>query len=84
MRANSAVEPGIVHALNPPPLAIQWLVTATFWVAGGGRWKNRIRTATAATSPLASVVNVFEVSTVRHTAIRRMCPITTRQSVDRG
>jgi hypothetical protein len=36
MPANSAVEPGIVHALNPPPLAIQWLVTATFWVAGGG------------------------------------------------
>jgi hypothetical protein len=49
MRANSAVEPGIVHALKPP-LAIQRLVTATCWVAGGGRWKNRIRTANAATA----------------------------------
>ena len=29
MRANSAVELSIVHALNPPPAAIQWLVTAS-------------------------------------------------------
>ena len=31
MRANSAVELSIVHALNPPPTGIRWLVTATFW-----------------------------------------------------
>lgn len=31
MRANSAVELSIVHASNPPPTGIQWLVTDTFW-----------------------------------------------------
>ncbi len=36
MRANSAVELGIVHVLHPPPAAIQWLVTATFWVGSAG------------------------------------------------
>ena len=36
MRANSALELGIVHALNPPPLAIQWLVTVVFWVGSAG------------------------------------------------
>jgi uncharacterized protein (TIRG00374 family) len=36
MRANSAVELGIVHALNPPPTAIRWLVTAAFWLGSVG------------------------------------------------
>jgi glycosyltransferase 2 family protein len=36
MRANSAVELGIVHALNPPPPAIRWLVTAVFWLGSVG------------------------------------------------
>jgi uncharacterized protein (TIRG00374 family) len=36
MRANSAVELGIVHALNPPPAAIRWLVTAMFWLGSVG------------------------------------------------
>src|SRR5450631_2845586 len=36
MRANSAVELGIVHALNPPPPAIQWLVAAVFWLGSAG------------------------------------------------
>jgi glycosyltransferase 2 family protein len=36
MRANSAVELGIVHALNPPPAAIRWLVTAVFWLGSAG------------------------------------------------
>lgn len=36
IRANSAVELGIVHALNPPPTAIRWLVTAAFWVGSAG------------------------------------------------
>jgi hypothetical protein len=36
MRANSAVELGIVHALNPPPSAIRWLVTAVFWLGSVG------------------------------------------------
>ena len=36
MRANSAVELGIVHALNPPPPAIRWLVTAVFWLGSAG------------------------------------------------
>jgi uncharacterized membrane protein YbhN (UPF0104 family) len=31
MRANSAVELSIVHALHPPPTGIRWLVTAAFW-----------------------------------------------------
>ncbi len=31
IRANSAIELSIVHALNPPPTAIRWLVTAAFW-----------------------------------------------------
>ena len=36
MRANSAVEIGIVHALNPPPAAIRWLVTGMFWLGSVG------------------------------------------------
>ncbi len=31
IQANSAIELSIVHALNPPPTAIRWLVTAAFW-----------------------------------------------------
>jgi len=31
IRANSAIELSIVHALSPPPTAIRWLVTAVFW-----------------------------------------------------
>ena len=31
IRANSAIELSIVHALNPPPTAIRWLVTAAYW-----------------------------------------------------
>jgi uncharacterized protein (TIRG00374 family) len=36
MRANSAAEIAIVHALNPPPDAIRWLVTALFWLGSVG------------------------------------------------
>jgi hypothetical protein len=36
MRANSAAEVAIVHALNPPPTAIRWLVTTLFWVGSVG------------------------------------------------
>jgi uncharacterized membrane protein YbhN (UPF0104 family) len=36
MRANSGAEIAIVHALNPPPAAIGWLVTATFWLGSAG------------------------------------------------
>ena len=36
MRANSAAELAIVHALNPPPPAISWLVTALFWLGSAG------------------------------------------------
>jgi uncharacterized protein (TIRG00374 family) len=36
MRANSAVELGIVHAVNPPPEAIRWLVTGVFWLGSAG------------------------------------------------
>ena len=36
MRANSTVELSIVHALNPPPPGIQWLVTAVFWLGSAG------------------------------------------------
>ena len=36
MRANSAVELGIVHFLNPPPVGIRWLVTAAFWLGSAG------------------------------------------------
>ncbi len=36
MRANSATELAIVHALNPPPAAISWLVTALFWLGSVG------------------------------------------------
>ena len=32
MRANSAAELWLVHALNPPPEAIRWLVTSIFWL----------------------------------------------------
>ena len=42
MRANSAAELGVVHALNPPPTAIRWLVTSVFWLGIPGwpavRW----------------------------------------------
>ena len=36
MRANSAAELGVVHALNPPPAAIRWLVTSVFWLGSVG------------------------------------------------
>src|SRR3984885_2698085 len=36
MRANSAVELSIVHALTPPPEAIRWLVTSIFWLGSAG------------------------------------------------
>ena len=36
MRANSATELAIVHALNPPPAAISWLVTGLFWLGSVG------------------------------------------------
>jgi glycosyltransferase 2 family protein len=36
MRANSAAEIAIVHALNPPPDTISWLVTALFWLGSVG------------------------------------------------
>ncbi len=36
MRANSAVELTILHALNPPPTAIRWLVTTMFWLGSAG------------------------------------------------
>jgi uncharacterized protein (TIRG00374 family) len=36
IRANSAMELGIVHFLYPPPTAIRWLVTAAFWLGSAG------------------------------------------------
>jgi uncharacterized protein (TIRG00374 family) len=36
MRANSAAELSIVHALTPPPAAISWLVTSVFWLGSVG------------------------------------------------
>jgi hypothetical protein len=36
MRATSATELSIVHALNPPPAAIRWLVTGLFWLGSAG------------------------------------------------
>jgi len=36
MRANSAVELSIVHALTPPPAAIRWLVASVFWLGSAG------------------------------------------------
>jgi hypothetical protein len=36
MRANSAAELSIAHALHPPPAAISWLVTAVFWLGSAG------------------------------------------------
>src|ERR1700722_13640143 len=36
MRANSAVELSIVHALTPPPTAIKWLVASVFWFGSAG------------------------------------------------
>jgi len=36
MRANSAAELWLVHALNPPPAAIRWLVTSVFWLGSAG------------------------------------------------
>ena len=36
MRANSAAEVRLVHALNPPPEAIRWLVTSVFWLGSVG------------------------------------------------
>jgi hypothetical protein len=36
MRANSAVELRIVHALTPPPTAIKWLITSVFWLGSAG------------------------------------------------
>jgi hypothetical protein len=36
IRANSAAELWLVHALNPPPAAIRWLVTSVFWLGSVG------------------------------------------------
>jgi len=36
MRANSAAELSIVHAVHPPPAAISWLVTTVFWLGSAG------------------------------------------------
>jgi uncharacterized protein (TIRG00374 family) len=36
MRANSAAELNIVHAVHPPPAAISWLVTTVFWLGSAG------------------------------------------------
>ena len=36
MQANSAAELGFVHALNPPPEAVSWLVTSVFWLGSVG------------------------------------------------
>src|SRR5213596_2454772 len=36
MRANTGAEIAIVHALNPPPAAISWLVTTLFWLGSVG------------------------------------------------
>src|SRR6202034_658497 len=36
IRANSAVELGIVHSLNAPRPAIRWLLTAAFWLCSSG------------------------------------------------
>lgn len=36
MRASTGAEIAIVHALNPPPAAISWLVTALFWLGSVG------------------------------------------------
>ena len=36
MRANSAAELWVMHALNPPPAAIRWLVTSVFWLGSVG------------------------------------------------
>jgi uncharacterized membrane protein YbhN (UPF0104 family) len=36
MRANSAVELSIVHALTPPPTAIRWMITSVFWLGSAG------------------------------------------------
>ena len=36
MRANSAAELRLVHALNPAPTAISWLVTSVFWLGSVG------------------------------------------------
>jgi hypothetical protein len=36
MRANSAAELRLVHAVNPPPAAISWLVTTVFWLGSTG------------------------------------------------
>ncbi len=36
MRANSAAELSIVHAVHPPPEAISWLVTTVFWLGSAG------------------------------------------------
>jgi uncharacterized protein (TIRG00374 family) len=36
MQANSAAELSVVHALNPPPAGISWLVTSVFWLGSVG------------------------------------------------
>jgi glycosyltransferase 2 family protein len=36
MRANSAAELAIAHAVNPPPDAMRWLVTSVFWLGSAG------------------------------------------------
>jgi hypothetical protein len=36
MRANSAAELAVAHALNPAPDAVRWLVTLVFWLGSVG------------------------------------------------
>ena len=36
IQANSAAELSVVHALNPPPAGISWLVTSVFWLGSVG------------------------------------------------
>jgi hypothetical protein len=36
MKANSAAELSMVHAVHPPPAAISWLVTTVFWLGSAG------------------------------------------------
>ena len=49
MRANSAAELRLVHALNPPPEAIRWLVTSVFWL--GSADANTCDVYSASSSP---------------------------------
>ena len=52
MRANSAAEPRVVHALNPPPAAISWLVTSVFSIRAIGVYQRLLpMVMTMASSP---------------------------------